>query len=226
MTLSLQNSQKSRHVDAAVLPSRNSLEQGNGKSRLLCQAPEIALAVRVARVLAEDDTLALMCLNREGEKTAAPEHAPDLTKNFVERRQIDEHVGRHDEVGRPVRLHFHEIEELALVKPVVEAGFSGECEHAWREVDTVNRGVGARKGSTHEPGAAAEVEHALGPRGRAIGRIGPPHGSAQKLGPAIIEVLDEVLVERAGVIVEKGADVARADGFLQGQRSQSGEVDA
>src|SRR5215212_5222484 len=37
MTVSLQNSQKARHVDAAVLPSRNRLEQGNGKSRLLCQ---------------------------------------------------------------------------------------------------------------------------------------------------------------------------------------------
>jgi hypothetical protein len=50
------------------------------------------------------DAVAAMCLNREGEEAARLQHPADLGEKLVERRQIDEYVGRQDEFGRPLRL--------------------------------------------------------------------------------------------------------------------------
>ena len=85
---------------------------------------------------------------------------------------------------------------------------------------------GAGEGLPGEAGAAAEVERALCPQPAPVGREGAPHGRAQELGPAVVQVLDELLVEGAGVIVEQGAHVARADRLLRRHGAEPGEVDA
>ena len=180
----------------------------------------------VAGIRTEMDALAAMRLDREGEEAARLQHAADLGEDLVERRQVDEHVGRQDEVGRPLRLLPQKAEKVALVQPVVEARPARCGEHARRQVDAFNPAVGAGEGLAGEAGAAAEVERALCPQPAPVGREGAPHRRAQELGPTVIQVLDELLVEGAGVIVEQGAHVARADRLLQRHGAEPGEVDA
>src|SRR5215204_6298166 len=55
---------------------------------------------------------------------------------------------------------------------------------------------------------------------------GPAQGGRDQLGAAIVQVLDQVLVEARRVIVEERAHIGLADRLFRRQRAEAGELDA
>jgi len=144
-----------------------------------------------------------MGLDREGEEARGRQHAGNRGSGGREIPQIDEHIGRDDQiVAHPAaRFDGEERHQLALGQPIIDTLAAGLVEHGGGQIDPGEAIDLAAEGRAGKPGAAAEIEHGAeaGSAARAAAR--GHDGSKQQLRGAVVEAGYAVL-EAPRMLVE------------------------
>src|SRR5215212_10653507 len=199
---------QARHVLAALLARRGLLQECDRKAAFGGKPAQIGLAVRMAPVLAERETVAVVGLHAESEETVAGEHPARGPEGWRERGHVDEHVDGDEEIGGSLAAPGEEADEVALVQAVVEMRFPGFRQHPRREVDALDDRGAALERPRGEAGAAAEIEPAAEAERTTPQGAGAAQRRGDQLRASVGQVPDQMLVEARRVVVEERPDIA------------------
>ncbi len=164
-------------------------------------------AMRVAQRVAQNNAVAVMGLDGEGDKTARRQHPRHRREHRREIAEVDEDVGGEDEMIARLerRLGGEEAHRLGFDEPVVDALAARLRQHRRREVDAdhpIRRtgGMPRRKARCRSRDRAPS-RISCARRLRALDR------GEQQLRPAIAKPLGQRAIEIRGVAVEQRAHI-------------------
>ena len=170
--------------------------------------PHMGGAVGIAQRLLQHDAVARVRLDREREQPAGRQHLRGRCHHRREVADIDEHVGRQDQmVARAgFRLCRQELRQVERHQPIIKSLGARLGDHRRRQVDAdqpVHIGPERRPA---QAGAAAEIEHRADPRPLSGHRR---YRLQQHRGPTIVEPLQQRRIEGLGMLIEQAAHIDR-----------------
>ncbi len=197
-------------IRAPVLAQNRLLPRDRGEARRLQHPLHIARRMGEAAAFAQGERF-LPRLDREGEHTARHERARAPGDDPLQRAEIDEDIGREDQVVARADLQRRQI---GLFQPVVDPLGLRLSQHRRRDIAPLEPVDRRPESLARKPGPAAEVH---GPR-----KAPPRQRLGQKPGRAVAQLVDQRRVETRCVLVEECLDESRRHRL--GHRHLAGEV--